>query len=241
MPHFPSLRSLLFPPRCAACGELLHPCSAPSEALCPICRAAWETAMAEAAGQAAADAARGTVYLTFYHSGQTNGVPERLIYHMKHRGDPRAFAFVAARLAPRVMTLVGAQTPCADECDTVSPILFTYPPRHPVAIRRDGFDQAARLAQALAKACGGELAPRIRRDRRSKEEQKHLDAAARAENARLAFRLDTSDSRFLHGRTVVVCDDIRTTGATLNRCAELLREAGAVRVISVTVAQTHSP
>ena len=237
----PSLRALLFPPRCAACADLLHPCSTEEEALCPLCRASWEASLAEASGQAAEDAARGLIYLTFYRSGHTDGVPERLVYHLKHQGDPRSFAFVAGRLAPRI--LCGAEVlPTRAVADTARadarPLLFTYPPRRSSARRRDGFDQAKRLAKALAETCGGNFATLIRRPRRPAREQKRLDAAGRAENAHLAYALIPSAAESLQGRTVVICDDVCTTGSTLNRCAHLLVEAGAGLVILAVVART---
>ena len=117
-------------------------------------------------------------------------------------------------------------------------LLFTYPPRRRAAVRKDGFDQAERLARALAIACEGEFASLIRRTRRGRQEQKRLDAAERADNAALAYELADVDPSILRDRIVVLCDDLRTTGATLNRCAELLIRAGARGVILSTVAVT---
>ncbi len=245
MPHLSTLRNLISPARCAACGDLLHPCTPRAEVLCPLCRTGWEAAVAEASEQAAQDASRGLVYLTFYHSGRTDGVPERLIYHLKHNGNPRAFRFVAQRLAARLTeTLPGLPTRYPD-CDPgrggeAPPLpLFTYPPRRPAAIRRDGFDQAERLAKALVAACGGEHARLICRTRRPAREQKNLDAEARAANASASYRLTRRATALVRGRVAVLCDDVCTTGATLESCARLLVDAGASLVVLVTVARTH--
>jgi predicted amidophosphoribosyltransferase len=213
--------------------------------LCPLCRTGWEAATAEAEAQAAQDAARGLVYLTFYHSGRTDGVPERLIYHLKHKGNLRAFHFVARRLAARLTeTLPGLPTRCPDRDpvrggEAPSSPLFTYPPRRPSAVRRDGFDQAERLAKALASACGGDSARLVRRTRRPAREQKNLDAEARAVNAAASYRLTRTAPEHVRGRVVVLCDDVCTTGATLESCARLLVEAGASLVVLVTVARTN--
>lgn len=231
-------RNLLFPPACVGCGELLEPFAQTPTVFCPLCRAAWETAVTEAAPQSAQDAARGLVYLTFYHSGRTDGIPERLIYHIKHRGDRRAFAFVAERLAPR-LTEAAATLPTRAPEGEDKPPLFTYPPRRRSAVSRDGFDQAKELAKALAVACKGDFAPLIRRTRRGSAEQKTLDAEGRAANAASAYILSHKAAEAVRDRTVVVCDDLCTTGATLNRCATLLVEAGARSVILCTVARTN--
>ncbi|MBQ9150694.1 MAG: ComF family protein [Clostridia bacterium] len=236
---------LLFPPRCIGCDELLEPFAKTPAVFCPLCRTAWEAAIAEAAGQSSQDAARGLVYLTFYRSGRTDGVPERLIYHVKHQGDRRTFAFVAERLAPRVLEAAATLPTRAPEGED-KPLLFTYPPRRRSAVSKDGFDQAARLAKALSVACEGDFASLIRRTHRGSAEQKTLDADERAKNAASAYVLSDNAPETVRDRSVVICDDLCTTGATLNRCAALLVEAGARSVVLCTVARTggmnkHNP
>ena len=195
--------------------------------------------MTEAADHAAADAGRGLVYLVHYRPGHADGVPEKLIYHIKHQGDPRVFAFVAERLAPRLLDAAAA-LPTRAPVGEDKPLLFTYPPRRRSAVREDGFDQAQRLAKALAVACDGDFAALIRRTHRKAREQKTLNAEERAVNATSSYILADKAAEAVRDRTVVICDDLCTTGATLNRCAALLVEAGARSVILCTVARTDS-
>ena len=232
-------RDLLFPPRCVGCGDLLPPFVRRATVFCPLCRTAWESAVTEAADHAAADAGRGLVYLVRYRPGHADGIPERLIYHLKHEGDPRAFSFVAERLAPRLLD-TAATLPTRAPVGEDKPILFTYPPRRPSAVREDGFDQAQRLSKALAGACDGDFAALIRRTHRKAREQKTLNAEERAVNATSSYILADTAAETVRDRTVVICDDLCTTGATLNRCAALLVEAGARSVILCTVARTDS-
>ena len=239
-------RSFLFPPRCVACGELLHPCTPAHEIFCPLCRTAWEAAVAEAAEQSVEDSARGSIYLTLYHSGRVGGVSERLVYHLKHRGSPRAFRFVAERLAHRLAGVSGSLPMRETDSDLDAPVLFTYPPRRRAAVRREGFDQAKRLARAMSRAYAKGFTHEaevrhvslIRRTHRPVREQKELDAQGRAENAARSFALTRRAAKIARGRVVVLCDDVCTTGATLHRCAEQLVSAGARGVIFVTVART---
>ena len=195
--------------------------------------------MTEAADHAAADAARGLVYLVHYRPGHADGVPEKLIYHIKHQGDPRVFAFVAERLAPCLLD-AAATLPTRAPVGEDKPLLFTYPPRRRSAVREDGFDQAQRLAKALAVACDGDFAPLIRRTHRKSKEQKTLNAAEREVNATSSYILADTAVEVVRDRTVVICDDLCTTGATLNRGAALLVEAGARSVVLCTVARTDS-
>ena len=232
-------RDLLFPPRCVGCGDLLPPFVRRATVFCPLCRTAWETAVTEAADHAAADAGRGLVYLVHYRPGHADGIPEKLIYHLKHEGDPRAFSFAAERLAPRLLD-AAATLPTRAPVGEDKPLLFTYPPRRPSAVREDGFDQAQRLAKALAVACDGDFAALIKRTHRKAREQKTLNAEERAVNATSSYILADKAAEAVRDRTVVICDDLCTTGATLNRCAALLVEAGARSVILCTVARTDS-
>lgn len=232
-------RDLLFPPRCVGCDDLLPPFVKRATVFCPLCRTAWETAVTEAADHAAADAGRGLVYLVHYRPGHADGIPEKLIYHLKHEGDPRAFSFVAERLAPRLLD-AAATLPARAPVGEDKPLLFSYPPRRRSAVREDGFDQAQRLAKALARACDGDFATLIKRTHRKAKEQKTLNAEERAVNATSSYILADKAAEAVRDRTVVICDDLCTTGATLNRCAEMLVEAGARGVILCTVARTGS-
>ena len=232
-------RDLLFPPRCVGCGDLLPPFVRRATVFCPLCRTAWETAITEAADHAAADAGRGLIYLVHYRPGYADGIPEKLIYHLKHEGDPRVFAFVAERLAPRLLD-AAATLPTRAPVGEDKPLLFTYPPRRRSAVREDGFDQAQRLAKALAVACDGDFAALIKRTHRKAREQKTLNAEERAVNASSSYILADKAAEAVRDRTVVICDDLCTTGATLNRCAALLVESGARSVVLCTVARTDS-
>lgn len=232
-------RDLLFPPRCVGCGDLLPPFVRRATVFCPLCRTAWETAVTEAADHAAADAGRGLVYLVHYRPGHADGIPEKLIYHLKHEGDPRAFSFVAERLVPRLLD-AAATLPTRTPMGEDKPLLFTYPPRRRSAVREDGFDQAQRLAKALAGACDGDFAALIKRTHRRAREQKTLNAEERAVNATSSYILADKAAEAVRDRTVVICDDLCTTGATLNRCAALLVESGARSVVLCTVARTDS-
>jgi len=104
--------------------------------------------------------------------------------------------------------------------------LVTCVPVHRDRDLERGFDQAALLARRLAATAGLPYAPLLIRRRRGRR-QSGLGAAARAENVREAFRVD---DRMVDkaGRvcTVLVVDDVYTTGETLHACSIALRHAG---------------
>lgn len=225
---------LLFPPRCGGCGALMPAFSPESTAICADCAVLWDEALAE--GRALAAKHREPVFLLPYHSGRSDGMPEGLLYRVKHEGDPRLFRYLARNLEPAVRKALGSDR-LTDTLRGDIP-LFSYPPRRKSAVRENGFDQAERLARALAAACDGEYASLLRRTRRGRAEQKTLGAVERKANATLAYALRPSAVPLFRGRTVVLCDDLYTTGSTLRACADLLLASGAKRVIPVTVAKT---
>ncbi len=117
------------------------------------------------------------------------------------------------------------------DADCVVPV-----PLHPWRRMRRGFNQA----DALARELGPPVVQALWRTRATPP-QTGLTAAARRRNLRGAFILSPllrrrSRLRWLAGRVVVLVDDVRTTGATLNACAAVLLEAGVREVRALTAA-----
>jgi ComF family protein len=109
-------------------------------------------------------------------------------------------------------------------CDCVVPV-----PLHPWRRMRRGFNQARDLAKRLERPVVDGLW-RIRPTR----SQMALPADARRMNIRGAFICSPFAS--INDRVVVLVDDVRTTGATLDECAKVLLVAGAREVKALTVA-----
>jgi|CXWL01.1.fsa_nt_gi ComF family protein len=105
-----------------------------------------------------------------------------------------------------------------------------------------GYDQAALLARALAAELELPCVEVLRR-RRATGRQSDLPRSARQRNVRRAFALaDPSTARrALAGRTVLLVDDVITTGTTVAAAAHCLRGAGAVEIFGVAVARTPPP
>jgi ComF family protein len=114
-----------------------------------------------------------------------------------------------------------------EDCDCVVPV-----PLHPWRRLRRGFNQARDLAERLDRPVVNALW-RVR----ATSSQMALNAATRHTNVRNAFVLSPLVTRTsLHGACVVLVDDVRTTGSTLDECAKVLRRAGAADVRALTVA-----
>ncbi|MGI6100479.1 MAG: ComF family protein [Lentisphaerae bacterium] len=113
---------------------------------------------------------------------------------------------------------------------------FVLPvPLHAGRLRKRGYNQSALLAASLARRFGLEASTAILQRFLATPTQTHLSAAARRQNVHGAFRVVHPE--WVRGRTLLVIDDVMTTGATLHEVARALKRAGAWRVWVLAVAR----
>lgn len=199
----------LCPPLCDLCGDSLPP-SAGVFRMCERCLSAppgFETA--RSAG-VYAGSLRATIHAFKYERRRT----------------------LAAPLAA-LMRAAGADL--LADADAVVPV-----PLHPWRVMHRGFNQADDLARHL-----GRPVWRLLRRTRHGPSQSRLDGRERQRNVHhafarrfsLAFGPGTPASARLTRSTVVLIDDVMTTGATLDACSRVLLEAGATSVRALTAAR----
>lgn len=107
-------------------------------------------------------------------------------------------------------------------------------PLHPSRRRDRGFNQARLLARDLARLRGLRVLDGCLVKVRNAPPQAGLRAADRERNVVRAYAVRRPDR--IRGRTLVLVDDVTTTGATLRECARVLMKAGAKEVRAVTLA-----
>ncbi len=241
---FRTARNILFVPRCASCRTLLDPFGAnlKSDCMCDSCLAAWNTAKAELCPECSKPAVLcgclpelktgdRLAKLVFYRP-EKEKVQNNVIYTMKHVDDVRIFEFVADELAVSLCGILSELNICPDEC------VFTWVPRRGKAIAQNGFDQGRRLADLLAKTCGVKSGAVRLFVRRGGKEQKTLGAKSRIENARKHIRIARRSEGRVKNRNVVIADDLVTTAATVSYAGELLKKAGAARIVYAAVGKS---
>lgn len=114
--------------------------------------------------------------------------------------------------------------------------LFVPVPLHVKRLRQRGFNQALLLLREWA---GEEKEEKIDFTtlvrHRWTEPQTNLKHHERRKNIKGAFAVKRPDK--VHGKNILLCDDVFTTGATVNECARVLKEAGAREVSVLTLAR----
>jgi competence protein ComFC len=117
-----------------------------------------------------------------------------------------------------------------DDVDIIVPV-----PLHARRERERGFNQTGLIAREVGKLYGVAVDFKVLKKIRNAPPQTSLERRGRLENVRNAYR--TIRPERVRGRTVLLIDDVYTTGSTLRECAAVLAAAGAREVRAITVAQ----
>jgi ComF family protein len=138
--------------------------------------------------------------------------------------------YVCPRLREEIRKTVAGE-PAFRDVQLVLPI-----PLHPRRRRERGYNQAELVAEEVARALARPLRREVvRRVIYTEPHRAGADAVARARSVARCFAVASPDA--LRGRVVLLVDDVYTTGATLNECAQTVRQAGARAVYGFVVAR----
>jgi ComF family protein len=221
------LLDLILPPRCGVCRKL-------GSWLCDRCRSRirrLEEPLCRRCGVEVASArnecgcrARLTSLARLRSAVAYEGPIEVAVHRFKYQGWRRLAEPLALLLAERlVVEGVAAQTVVAVSL-------------HPSRMRQRGFNQAELLAGELRKRLFLAAPAGVLVRTRSTPSQVGHDRRWRLENVRGAFEWRGSP---LDGESILLIDDVATTGATLDACASALRSAGSGPVTGVSVARVN--
>ncbi|HEY4280746.1 MAG TPA: double zinc ribbon domain-containing protein [Conexibacter sp.] len=217
------LLAALAPPACAACRAPLHQ---PRELLCGDCRRALPWLPDPRCPRCGLPAPCGAICPARDAAFDASWAP------LAHDGPARQLvAALKFRRALPVAELMAAQIAAAAPCALLAGATLVPVPLHPVRERQRGFDQAVRIAAALANRSGLELAPCLRR---GGDATRQLGASreSRLARGRLSIAvIGTPPAR------VVLVDDVHTTGGTFDACAAALRAHGCREVAVVSYAR----
>jgi ComF family protein len=225
--------NLFFPSTiyCAACGGLLS--GGGGLALCETCAA--ELALPDGrlcakCGKPLSQENRGELcgecgqtehlFSQGYATTVYAGPAMTLVRDMKYRDRPHYAVVIAELMAERWRSLIDAETGEVPHYD-----LLVNVPASAKKKRARGFDQAELVAAALAPKIGIPFAAGLLRRDRHTAVQSSLSAEERRANLKGAFSVHGGGG--VAGLSVLVVDDVYTTGSTMDACAEALFASGA--------------
>lgn len=226
------LIDLFFPPSCLVCHASFSQtsthsicCSCLSQ-ICPLSDASCSCCalpFSSSAGSShlCADCIRQPPpYTKVYAAGLYAGTLKLALQQFKYSGVISLDRFLA--------DLLQAQLPDLSGEEILVPV-----PLHPRRLRQRCYNQSLLLAKALAYYLQIPLEKTMLARTIDSHSQQGLDARQRALNLRGAFAC----TRKLSGETVLLIDDVMTTGATLASCSQTLLNAGARKVVVGVVAR----
>ncbi len=221
-----TLRDIIFPPVCANCQKV-------GQLICPECfqRIQWiKEPVCLCCGRLLVPS------WGLCDSCQTTPLPLKqiraatlfaepvssIIHKLKYKGS-----FGLGKILAELMVSVWDQWQVS--VDFVVPI-----PLHPEREKKRGYNQSALLARHFSQQCGYVYAPGLLRRTRFTLPQVSLNAAERAQNVQNAFAVE---GHGLVGKSVLLVDDVCTTGATMAAAAQALLDKGALSVSGYCLAR----
>lgn len=228
--HWNSFLDLLFPPRCVGCrragkalcdgcAQRVTPQPLP---ICPRCGQAQESA-----GLCPRCASDSENPIAAARACAIYGSPMREAIHaLKYEGRRELAPLLARYLCAGFTTSM----PVAgrEVITVVAPV-----PLHPNRVAQRGYNQSALLAENFCASVSLPLNLTLIERVRDTPPQVGKNAAERQVNVANSFRASPT----LSGQTLLLIDDVYTTGATLRACAQAARDAGAVAVYALTLAR----
>ena len=249
------LLDLLFPPRCLVCrrfgGDAL--CAGCAGAVTwihpPLCHRCGLPFDPGARGGPLCARCRQAPRLPFVvgrSAAEYDGALREAVHRLKYDGRRVLAQVLGEMLAGAMLDGAGSERgsplsePTAEDADTATEppqppaipfdrlSLILPVPLHPVRTRERGFNQAELLCGPLSRRIGVPIAIHCLQRVKLNAPQVSVPAKLRRANVRGAFAVN--DPAAVTGRTVVIFDDVWTTGATLLECARVVRGAGASEV-----------
>lgn len=208
---------------CQSCWDDVRPIESP---FCTVCGYAFPSKVLSSERALCGACRRGLYQFDVARAwAPFQGSVKEMIHQLKYGCHPSLARPLAATLA-RVY---------AADCQKLQADWLIPVPLHPKRQRERGFNQSAEIARHFGRIVKIPVARRWLLRTRPTQVQAGLTRRERRRNVNGAFQMTRRAD--VRGKTVLVIDDVFTTGATLNECAKILKQSGAARVAALTVAR----
>ncbi|MBW2610187.1 MAG: ComF family protein [Deltaproteobacteria bacterium] len=238
---FSSFIDIIYPPRChicqsfladdynnngtrPICQDCLNNFSGIESPFCPVCGTPFES-MEEEDHLCEACLRKRPFYDIIAAPYLYEGGIMEAIHLLKYAGKTH----LVESLGPLLASFALEKLDMTDGC-LIMPV-----PLHPKRLRERGFNQSLLLARVLATLLDVELDFLSLRRIRYTQPQTGLKTDERRKNVSRAFEL--TEKIKWKGKTVILVDDVATTGNTLNECARVLKRAGCAKVFCLVLAR----
>ena len=222
---------ILFPPRCPFCDEVVP---MGKDRICDFCIRKIELIkepyclkcgkkLANASVEYCLDCLK---YSHEFDAGRSllgyKGVVRKSLYRFKYSGRAE-YAKAYAMLAEREL---------GEFVRKVAPDAFVPVPLHPKRYKKRGYNQAELFAQELSRIFDIPVRSGYVRRIRNTIPLKTLERVERQNNLKKAFKINENDVKL---NTIIVVDDIYTTGSTMDALSYVMRQAGVSKIFFLTI------
>jgi ComF family protein len=218
------LSHMLFPQLCPGCSK---PLVEGEEVLCIACLSALpETGFHSLPGNDAEKVFSGRVPFvraTSFAYFTPDGLVQHLVHALKYQGKREVGDFLGRLLGQRLAGCHWGST-----VDMVVAV-----PLHKAKEEERGYNQSFHIAAGIAGALGRPVAANVLHRTRATESQTHKTRTERVSNMAGAFAADAAT--IPPGTHILLCDDVLTTGATLEACALALQAVANVKISFATI------
>lgn len=148
-----------------------------------------------------------------------------LVHALKYRRNREVASLFAAMLASHLAAM---------RITFSKDAVFIPVPLHKARERERGFNQSLLIAKSLGEKLGIEVRPDVVKKLKKTVPQMELLREERLKNLTGTFAVE--NPLLVQGKTVILIDDVKTTGATLEECARMLKKSGAKQIWAITIA-----
>ena len=220
---FRPLIEFLYPPTCFVCQS---PMQHTGSRVCPAC---WSTIKSLGPD----DPSFGEMQRRLTEGGsvdrlislyrfEKDGTLQSMIHQLKYGGMSSLGVELGRRLGEHINR---------GSVDALIPV-----PLHGTKLRERGYNQSASIAQGIHDVTGIPAYSSLLKRHKYTNSQTQLTAVERMVNVGDAFSLNKRGAVTPEGKTLMLVDDVVTTGATMDACARVLRTAGAMSVLAGSIA-----
>ena len=220
------LVEFIYPPTCFACETFIKN---GESRVCPSC---WSTIkpvtsndlLYQEMSHRLTEGRHISHLLSLFHF-EKDGTLQSILHQLKYNGSTSLGVELGRRLGEKLRIEFPDHS-----IDGIVPV-----PLHSTKLRERGYNQSEHIAKGIREMTGIPVLPSLLRRHKYTTTQTQLSATERKENVGDAFSVNKRYLLDLEGKTFLIVDDVITTGATIEACAEVLMGSGARSIVAGSV------